>query len=571
MARIWLSVILAGLLVLPQAAHAQSDVSGVMQDASRLIETAREEAARGNYNAALSFYVRAISRQPNDARILTEAGETALKIGDVDAAFGFLGRAATMNPRDPVARAGYGRALLQSARPKDALTLFDQAVRLGMLETAVAGDRGLARDLLGENRRAQKDYRLALTVTPGDAVVTERLALSLAISGDRSAALALVQPQTRRAGAGNANRTVAFIYALTGDVASARKLAMANMSTEQADAYTPFFARLALLSAEEKAAAVNLGRMPQVRLTRNETVVPKSAKMPDGDPVAMRAADVGDDPPPREKPSEREIRQSAAEKKAAERRAAKADEEEKIASAQVESALPEAECSDLTGKKRVQCEVNARALERRCKNARGRPTAECRAREERLAEVKKVGPSTKPTKADRREAAATKKEAPDAVDACDDLTGSKRVQCKADARALERRCGGPSPQKTAECRAYAARGEDDAALAKGKKPKTETRADKRKAAERYWVQVASGRNKGDLPKEWSRLKVRSSALLGKRKPYTAPVGTTNRLVVGPFDSSADAREFVNKLQAAGISSFPWTSDAGEDVERLDAK
>src|SRR3546814_6350785 len=115
-----------------------------------------------------------------------------MAVGDNDAAFGFRGGAATLNPRDPRARAGYARARVQAERPQDALTLFDQSVRLGMDESEIAGDRGLARDLLGENRRAQRDYRLGLAADPGDAVLSQRLGLSLAISGDRSGALAQI-------------------------------------------------------------------------------------------------------------------------------------------------------------------------------------------------------------------------------------------------------------------------------------------------------------------------------------------------------------------------------------------
>src|SRR3546814_5469614 len=99
---------------------------------------------------------------PDNVTILSAAGEEALLVGDSDAAFGFLGRAVTLSLCDPRARAAYGRALVMSARPKDALTLFRLAFDLGMLEGAVAGDRGLARDLLGDGRTAQRDYRLEI-------------------------------------------------------------------------------------------------------------------------------------------------------------------------------------------------------------------------------------------------------------------------------------------------------------------------------------------------------------------------------------------------------------------------
>src|SRR3546814_3072279 len=155
-----------------------------------------------------------------------------------------------------------------------------------MLEGAVAGDRGLARDLLGDGRKAQRDYRLALTARPGDPVVTQRLGLSLAISGERAAALALVQPLARGQTEGNAVRTPAFIHALTGDVASARRLALSSMGVEESDAYTPFFARLALLNAENKAIAVHLGRLPLSRRSREEASVPLIFYIPNCDPFS---------------------------------------------------------------------------------------------------------------------------------------------------------------------------------------------------------------------------------------------------------------------------------------------
>src|SRR3546814_15597594 len=79
-------------------------------------------------------------------------------------------------------------------------------------------------------------------------------------------------------------------------------------------------------------------------------------------------------------------------------------------------------------------------------------------------------------------------------------------QCRADTRALDRRCGGPNPQKTAECLAYS---------------KARTGAEPAKAVERHWVQIASGRNKDDMPREWARLKAKAPAVLARRTPYVA--------------------------------------------------
>src|SRR3546814_8229256 len=82
-------------------------------------------------------------------------------------------------------------------------------------------------------------------------------------------------------------------------------------------------------------------------------------------------------------------------------------------------------------------------------------------------------------KAKTAEAAPPRSTPPAPVaDPCAGLSGARAVQCRADTRALDRRCGGPNPQKTAECLAYA---------------KARTGAEPAKAVERHWVQIEIGR------------------------------------------------------------------------------
>lgn len=562
MKRFLLGLALAAM-ALPSASHAQSP----LMETDTLAGAARAASARGDHEEALSIYVRAISRKPDDALILRSAGEEALAIGDNDAAFGFLGRAVTLAPRDPQARAGYGRALMQAMRPKDALTLFDQAVRLGMNEADIAADRGMARDLLGESRRAQKDYRTGLAAYPGKGVLIERMGLSLAISGERDQAVALVRPVAQRTGSGNTWRTLAFIYALSGDVTSARRIALGNMPPSLADSYTPFFARIALLDDKDKAAAVFLGQLPQVRLARRDKEVPARVKMPDAKPSDIRSASVGYVP-------------AASAEEVAEKPKQRAKEATKKADKEpvVKAVLVSDGCTALSGKRKTRCEADARALERRCGGAKPWKTAECRAYLAAQAEddqpASKAKEKTKAADADVRAKDARKampgQESP--LDACEKLTGSKAVQCKADARMLERRCGGARPQKTAECHAYAERygGQANDAAAKKDGKAVERKPEMGKARERFWVQVAGGRNRADLPKEWAKLKAKYP-LLARRAPYVAEGRGTNRLVIGPFDSAGDARDLVNTLSAAGLPTFPWTSEAGDDVAKMSAK
>ena len=47
-----------------------------------------------------------------------------------------------------------------------------------------------------------------------------------------------------------------------------------------------------------------------------------------------------------------------------------------------------------------------------------------------------------------------------------------------------------------------------------------------------------------------------------------PWGEANRLLSGPYDSAAKAREMVKELKELGVDSFTFTSAAGEAIEKL---
>lgn len=214
---------------------------------------------REDAGTALSRHLRALGDQPRSIQALLGAGNAALELGDAQAALTFFARAEEVAPRDPRAKAGMGSAFLQMEQLPAAMKFFSEATNLGIADLDIAKDRGLAYDLSGDPRRAQADYQLALR-RGEDAEVRRRLALSLAISGDRDGALAaLAEPLRRQDRA--AWRTRAFVLALSGDAEAATQAAMKVMPG-QAAAMRPFFARLPSLSPAQRAMAVHLGQMP---------------------------------------------------------------------------------------------------------------------------------------------------------------------------------------------------------------------------------------------------------------------------------------------------------------------
>jgi hypothetical protein len=101
------------------------------------------------------------------------------------------------------------------------------------------------------------------------------------------------------------------------------------------------------------------------------------------------------------------------------------------------------------------------------------------------------------------------------------------------------------------------------------------RAEKAAAAKRnparVWVQIATGRNDTGLGITVRRIRSDNEAALKGLSAWSAPYKATNRILVGPMKSAASARELVGKLAKNGLSAMTYSSDAGEEVEKIAAK
>ncbi|MBO9377832.1 tetratricopeptide repeat protein [Sphingomonas histidinilytica] len=458
----------AFLIIPPAAAQMDSTTAGDEPLITDPMAQARDAMARGDPAEALSRYLRVLARDPGDLDALSGAGSAALAVGDADAAINFFVRAEKISPRDGRVKAGLGSALVQKEQPRAALRLFDNATDLGVPPVDVALDRGLAYDLRGENKKAQAEYNLLLRTRP-DAEATRRLALSLAMSGDKVGALAALDPLLQKRDIA-AWRARAFVLAMTGDTPGAESAAYAVLPRYQADALKPFLSRLPALKAAEKAAAVHFGHFPEDKVPTEMAVVsPVPASK--GMPAAVAAA-------PQPSPSY----------------------------SSTPAARPRFDSSGRLVMKPDSASTASTTTSATVETSPARQAAQQKAADERsLAEDRRAA---------QRKAAAEK-------------------------------------------------------AAAEKKAKAQEEAKARKSnPERYWVQIASGAYKPDLDKEWDKQKKAHGKLLAGKTPWTTPYKATNRLLIGPFPSKGAAQDYVNEARAAGLSSFPVTTSAGQKVERI---
>jgi Flp pilus assembly protein TadD len=250
-------------------------------------------AQRETPAAALARHVRVLARSPKDYLALIGAGKAALALGDSQAAVGFFGRADEVYPSSPLPQAGLGAAIVSDGDAQGALPYFARAQQLGATGMMIGADRGLAYDLLGRHSDAQKDYRAALNGTDADEA-RRRLALSLAITGDKSAALEMLAPLMARGDAGAA-RCRALVLALTGDLQGARRSLDSAMPGSSAS-MSPFLAKLPSLRSDQKAAAVNLGIFPD-SAQPSYAYVPRPSAGP-ASPAQSGYAAISAPPPP---------------------------------------------------------------------------------------------------------------------------------------------------------------------------------------------------------------------------------------------------------------------------------
>ncbi len=208
----------------------------------------------------LASSLRLLSQNPYDVTALTQAGESALAVGDANAAISFLARAEELNPGSGRIKSSLASALVLVERPTEAFRLFREAVALGVPEHQVAKDRGLAYDLAGDFKRAQKDYTVSLR-HGNDEEVSRRLALSLGIAGEKDNALKVLDPLIRRNDQA-AWRARAFVLAMNGDMKAAEKIAEQTSSGGTLASMSQFMRRLATLTPSQRAFAVNFGSMP---------------------------------------------------------------------------------------------------------------------------------------------------------------------------------------------------------------------------------------------------------------------------------------------------------------------
>lgn len=298
------ALLLLATMTEPSLAQARKEKDdgavAALNNPARLVAIGDHGRNSGDFMLALSFYERALGIDPGFVPALRASTEVALAMR-MPQALSYAERWVRATPKDGLAHLAVGAALVQQNRPTEAQKSFALAEAAGGPPAAIAMQRGLAFDLLGQSRNAQIAYADAMQRVPGDRSIIEHLALSLAIGGDNEAAMQILQPEAEKAsGQASFERTLVLVHALGGRRDLARRIATANLSPQAAAAAGDVLERIANLpTPAAKAAAVHLGILPDAgQPAQAPVVVAQAPAAPPPEPVAVEAP-VIESPPPR--------------------------------------------------------------------------------------------------------------------------------------------------------------------------------------------------------------------------------------------------------------------------------
>lgn len=147
------------------------------------------EALRaGNMQAAMALAAQGAARGFAHPQLLTLAAHERLAAGDAGVAFSLAAKARELAPRDPDALNAYGLSLMRLGRAREALPLFEAALRQSPQAALLHFNKAYALEALSELARARREYEHALAIQPVYPEALARLANMAVLMGDVSAA-----------------------------------------------------------------------------------------------------------------------------------------------------------------------------------------------------------------------------------------------------------------------------------------------------------------------------------------------------------------------------------------------
>lgn len=233
------------------------------QALSLRLRLAQQMAARGDVLTAVQLYQSVLDEDPKNESALMNAAGLLLDNGFAQEAYDYMVKLAQLRPQDPVVMVGLAATLNGQNKPEEALATLLRAEKAGAPPALLWSQRGISYDLLSRQSDAQVAYSRAISAAPQDISLQLKLALSLALGKDYPAALQMLQRLANDATVKTeVRKTLALVYALSGQPSSAIEIAKTTLPIEAVSALRPVYDRVGSLTHRQQAIAVHFNQLP---------------------------------------------------------------------------------------------------------------------------------------------------------------------------------------------------------------------------------------------------------------------------------------------------------------------
>ncbi len=223
------------------------------------------ERAR-DYVGARKLYAQAMAAAPGLPEAKIAYARVCSKLGLNDEATAVLTLLLSEAPDNRLATTTLAQVHAAAARYAAALTVLEALPEPTGRELMLMGQLS---HITGDSERGQERMIEALNVSPDDAAVLEAAALSFALNGDYPASVGLLRrAMDQRSAIEAAQKSLALVYALSGQRQAALRLARDIMSVNEVQRLDAFYRFLPRFSKQEQAAALFFDHVPIDTLKR---------------------------------------------------------------------------------------------------------------------------------------------------------------------------------------------------------------------------------------------------------------------------------------------------------------
>lgn len=245
----------------PVSAYALNEIAE--KDPQSLIRLGEGFERAGDYVGALRLYRQALAANPGMVDARAAQGRLFVKLGQLEQGITELEFAHTKQPDNISVAVHLMDAYILQKKYAEAAALITPLADKDGAQADVILRAAQALHILGAVDSSRTYLDKLLTNDNKDPQALSALAFNFALEGDFDTAVAVLQPMMDNAAtAAVGRRSLATIYALSGQSEAAEHIAGTIVSEDDLRSLRPFYRLLPTLSGQEKAVAVYYERLP---------------------------------------------------------------------------------------------------------------------------------------------------------------------------------------------------------------------------------------------------------------------------------------------------------------------